>query len=213
MAQYRPLVDLNGHTGMGGKTVPYLVDRIYGGKGWAGMPSKWAMMPFNNNWLASLFLSMDQVAIDSVGFDFLSQQWPDQTLGNEAVQDYLHEMALANNPPSGMVYEPEHDGVAMASQGVHEHWNNVTQKHTAQGTGVLLKWTHFAWNDAYEVYRSGSPYFTPDETSHVGDVTPRERVSRHPVGQHTVLPDPRQQNGLGVISNRTGKFQFDLTVP
>ena len=43
MAQYRPLVDLNGHMGMGGKTVLYLVDGIYGGKGWAGTPSKWAM--------------------------------------------------------------------------------------------------------------------------------------------------------------------------
>ncbi len=34
---------------------------------------------------------------------------------------------------------------------------------TTQGTGVLLKWTHFAWNDAYEVHRSASPYFTPAE--------------------------------------------------
>ncbi len=77
MGQYRPLVDLNGHKDMGGKTVLYLVDGIYGGKGWAGAPSKWALAPFNNNWPASLFLSMDEVAIDSVGFDFLSQQWAD----------------------------------------------------------------------------------------------------------------------------------------
>ena len=135
-AQYRPLVDLNGHTGMGGKTVLYLVDGIYGGKGWAGTPSKWAMPPFNNNWPASLFLSMDEVAIDSVAFDFLSQQWPEHALGNEGVQDYLHEMALANNPPSGTVYDPEHDGVAMVSQGVHEHWNNVTQKQYTRNIGT-----------------------------------------------------------------------------
>ena len=38
--------------------------------------------PFNNNWPASLFLSMDEVAIDSVGFDFLSQQWPDPVLNS-----------------------------------------------------------------------------------------------------------------------------------
>ena len=135
-AQYRPLVDLNGHTGMGGKTVLYLVDGIYGGKGWAGTPSRWAMAPFNNNWPASLFLSMDEVAIDSVAFDFLSQQWPEHALGNEGVQDYLHEMALANNPPSGTVYDPEHDGVAMVSQGVHEHWNNVTQKQYTRNIGT-----------------------------------------------------------------------------
>ena len=136
MAQYRPLVDLNGHTKMGGKTLLYMLDAIYAGKGWAGIPSKWAMAPFNNNWPASLFLSMDQVAIDSVAFDFLSQQWPEHALGNEGVQDYLHEMALADDPPSGTVYEPEHDGIAVASQGVHEHWNNATQKQYSRNIGT-----------------------------------------------------------------------------
>ncbi|MEI2688266.1 MAG: DUF362 domain-containing protein [Anaerolineae bacterium] len=136
MGQYRPLVDLNGHAQMGGKTLLYLVDAIYGGKGWAGVPAKWAMAPFNNNWPGSLFLSMDQVAIDSVGFDFLSQQWPDLALGNEGVQDYLHEMALANNPPSGTFYDPERDGTRLASQGVHEHWNNPTDKQYSRNLGT-----------------------------------------------------------------------------
>ena len=149
MGQYRPLVDLNGHKGMGGKTVLYLVDGIYGGKGWAGTPSKWAMAPFNNNWPASLFLSMDEVAIDSVAFDFLSQQWPDQALGNEGVQDYLHEMALANDPPSGTFYDPEHDGTRMASQGVHEHWNNATDKQYTRNLGT--------GNGIELVYLNGSP--------------------------------------------------------
>ena len=140
MAQYRPLVDLNGHVGMGGKTLLYLVDGIYGGKSWDGIPYKWNMPPFGvgavANWPASLFLSMDEVAIDSVAFDFLSQQWPDHALRNEGVQDYLHEMALANNPPSGTIYDPERDGVSMASQGVHEHWNNVTQKQYTRNIGT-----------------------------------------------------------------------------
>jgi regulation of enolase protein 1 (concanavalin A-like superfamily) len=136
MGQYRPLVDLNGHAQMGGKTLLYLVDAIYGGKGWAGVPSKWAMAPFNNSWPGSLFLSMDQVAIDSVGFDFLSQQWPDLALGNEGVQDYLHEMALANNPPSGTFYDPENDGTRLTSQGVHEHWNNPADKQYSRNLGT-----------------------------------------------------------------------------
>ena len=136
MGQYRPLVDLNGHAQMGGKTLLYLVDGIYGGKGWAGVPYKWAMAPFNGQWPASLFLSMDQVAIDSVSFDFLSQQWPDLALGNEGVQDYMHEMALADNPPSGTFYDPEHDGVRMASQGVHEHWNNPIDKQYSRNLGT-----------------------------------------------------------------------------
>ncbi len=136
MAQYRPLVDLNGHAQMGGKTLLYMVDAIYGGKGWAGVPYKWTMAPFNGQWPASLFLSMDQVAIDSVGFDFLSQQWPDLALGNEGVQDYLHEMALANNPPSGTFYDPERDGTRLLSQGVHEHWNNPTDKQYSRNLGT-----------------------------------------------------------------------------
>jgi regulation of enolase protein 1 (concanavalin A-like superfamily) len=136
MGQYRPLVDLNGHSGMGGKTILYLVDAIYGGKGWAGAPSKWAMTPFNSNWPGSLFLSMDVVALESVAFDFLAQQWPDLALGNEGVQDYLHEMALANNPPSGTFYDPERDGTRMTSQGVHEHWNNPTEKKYSRNLGT-----------------------------------------------------------------------------
>ena len=143
MAQYRPLVDLNGHQGMGGKTVLYLVDGIYAGKGWAGVPSTWSMTPFGGDWPSSLFVSMDEVAVDSVAFDFLSQQWADLALAAEGVQDYMHEMALANNPPSGTFYDPEHDGQAMASQGVHEHWNNPVDKQytrnlSPSGTGIEL---------------------------------------------------------------------------
>ena len=70
MAQYRPVVDLNGDTGMGGKTLLYMIDGMFGGKDWSGAPSKWAMAPFNNNWPASLFLSMDQVAIELGGVRF-----------------------------------------------------------------------------------------------------------------------------------------------
>ena len=136
MAQYRPLVDLNGHQGMGGKTVLYLVDGIYAGKGWAGVPSTWSMTPFDGNWPSSLFVSMDEVAVDSVAFDFLSQQWADLALAAEGVQDYMHEMALANNPPSGTFYDPEHDGQAMASQGVHEHWNNPIDKQYTRNLGT-----------------------------------------------------------------------------
>ena len=136
MAQYRPLVDMNGHAGMGGKTLLYLIDAVYGGKGWSGAASKWAMAPFSNHWPASLFLSMDQVAIDSVGFDFLSQQWSDLVLATEGVQDYLHEMALADSPPSGILYDPENDDIAMSSQGVHEHWNNTTDKRYTRNLGT-----------------------------------------------------------------------------
>jgi hypothetical protein len=150
MGQYRPLVDMNGHKGMGGKTLLYLIDAIYGGKGWAGNDaSKWSMTPFNDHWPSSVFLSMDQVAIDSVAFDFLSQKWPDLVLATEGVQDYLHEMALAHDPPSGAFYDPERDGTAMVGQGVHEHWNSATDKQYTRNLGT---------GDGIElVYLNGSP--------------------------------------------------------
>jgi len=146
MAQYRPLADLNGHAGMGGKTLLYMLDGIYSGRDFNGIPSKWAVLPFCSKptcgttetyWPTSLLLSMDQVAIDSVAFDFLSLRtdWT-EVLAAEGVQDYLHEMALADNPPSGTFYDPEGDGTRLASQGVHEHWNNATDKKYTRNLGT-----------------------------------------------------------------------------
>jgi hypothetical protein len=158
MGQYRPLVDLLGQQGTGGKSVLYLVDAIFAGKDWNGIPSKWTLSPFNNNWPASLFLSMDPVAIDSVSFDFLSQKWPDQALKYEGAQDYLHEAALANDPPSGTFYDPERDGIAMASLGVHEHWNNPTQKQYSRnlGSGNGIELVYINATQAMSVARAGT---------------------------------------------------------
>jgi uncharacterized repeat protein (TIGR01451 family) len=136
MGHYRALVDLMGHEGLGGKTLLYLIDGLFGGRRWYSEPSKWAMPPFDGGWPSSLFLSMDPVAIDSVARDFLSQQWPEDVLMNEGVEDYLHEAALADNPPSGTKYDPEGDGTAMASLGVHEHWNNPDDKQYTRNLGT-----------------------------------------------------------------------------
>lgn len=136
MGYYRPLVDLMGNDYIGGKTLLYLVDGLFGGKGWNSVTSTWAMAPFNGDWPSSLFLSMDPVAIDSVAFDFMSQKWPEYVLLYEGVQDYLHEAALADDPPSGTCYDPEHDSVCLTSLGVHEHWNNATAKQYTRNLGT-----------------------------------------------------------------------------
>lgn len=143
---YRTLVDLMGHAHIGGKTVLYLIDALYAGQGWNGVPFKWNMMPFNGDWPSSLFASQDPVAIDSVAYDFLYAEWPDKVengnCGSNDVsleggaQDYLHEAALANDPPSGTVYDPENDGIALESLGVHEHWNNPTDKQYSRNLGT-----------------------------------------------------------------------------
>ena len=40
------------------------------------------------------------------------------------------------NPPSGTVYDPEGDGTRLASLGVHEHWNNPTDKQYSRNLGT-----------------------------------------------------------------------------
>jgi hypothetical protein len=57
-------------------------------------------------------------------------------------------MALANQPPSGTVYDPARTGKPLASLGVHEHWNNATdRKYTrnlGKGNGIELVQVKFA---------------------------------------------------------------------
>ncbi|NIQ10482.1 MAG: DUF362 domain-containing protein, partial [Phycisphaerae bacterium] len=136
---YRNMVDLMGHRDVGGKTVLCLIDGLYTGKHVAPdrLPQKWQMEPFNNDWCSSIFASQDQVAIDSVAFDFLVTEWPEAGgPAHAGTDDYLHEAALAANPPSQTFYDPERDGTRLASLGVHEHWNNPIDKKYSRNLGT-----------------------------------------------------------------------------
>jgi parallel beta-helix repeat protein len=78
-------------------------------------------------------------------------------------ENYLHEMALADNPPSGTVYDPEQDGTPLASLGVHEHWNNPIDKQYSRnlgtGDGIELVVPSFATADGpIENTTSGNKY-------------------------------------------------------
>jgi hypothetical protein len=137
LGHYRCLVDLMGSPALGDKTMLYLVDGLFGGYFWDSHPRKWNSAPFNGNWPASLFASQDPVAIDSVCYDFLLAEWPNivnngkETAGTAlqgGAEDYLHEAALADHPPSGTVYDPGQRGGPLPSLGVHEHWNNTADK-------------------------------------------------------------------------------------
>lgn len=136
---YRCLVDITGHPDFGGKTVLYILDMLYSGTGWEGNPVKWQMAPFNDDWPSSVLVSMDPVAIDSVAYDFLRTEWSDLVLDNDfegGAEDYLHEAAQANNPPSGTFYDPTKSGQRLGSLGVHEHWNNATEKKYSRNLGL-----------------------------------------------------------------------------
>jgi hypothetical protein len=140
MGHYRPLVDLMGHAHIGGKTLLYLIDGLYAGHHpHDDAPTKLNSAPFNGDWSSSLFVSQDPVAIDSVAFDFLWAEpgWDFDThmAGGE---DYLHEAAQVDNPPSGTFYDPDHSGdvTRLASLGVHEHWNNPKDKQYSRNLGT-----------------------------------------------------------------------------
>jgi hypothetical protein len=150
IGNYRANVDLMGHPKLGGKTMLILIDGLFAGRSWDSQPIKWDMAPFNTDWPSSIFLSQDQVAADSVAFDFMDYEWdaaPSNINGHpqySGTDDYLHEAALIPDPCSWVNYDPNDDGGLTQSLGVHEHWNNAIDKEYSRnldpinGTGIEL---------------------------------------------------------------------------
>jgi uncharacterized protein (DUF362 family) len=135
MGTYNPFVDLIGHKDLGGKTMLFLIDALYGANDVNNPPSRFQLAPFNNRWSSSLFASQDPVATDSVGLDFLNSEFGSQGFMNKS-DNYLHEAALANSPPSGTFYKPNGDGVRLSSLGVHEHWNDAGHRQYTRNLGT-----------------------------------------------------------------------------
>lgn len=155
---YRGFVDIMGHKDLGGKTILYLIDGLWGSTNWGHPPVKWAMSPFDNKWPNSLFLSQDPVAIESVGYDFLFNEFDEdhptegEFVGDDkgpfpqfaGTDDFLHQAADITARPVDIDYDPENDGSILGSLGTHEHWNNATDKKYSRnlnpetGTGIEL---------------------------------------------------------------------------
>jgi len=146
--KYRVLVDLMGSKYLGQNTVLYMVDGLFGGgasetKG----PVKYFMSPFNNDWCNSIFISQDQVALESVCYDFLRTEWNGITKHNAlnnvpengpnmfGVDDYLHQAADSANWPKDISYDPDNSGKPLSSLGIHEHWNNAENKQYSRNLG------------------------------------------------------------------------------
>jgi len=152
MGIYRHIVDYMANKYLGGNTLIYIVDGLWSGRNWDGVIEKWQMPPFNNDWTSSLFLSQDPVALESVGFDFLYNEYKTypSAHGNKnyplvsGVQDYIYQAADPVNWPAGIKYDPssaDHSS-PVGSLGVEEHWNNSTDKQYTRnlgtGTGIEL---------------------------------------------------------------------------
>ncbi|MFN8206978.1 MAG: DUF362 domain-containing protein [Bacteroidales bacterium] len=146
---YRVLTDLMGHERLGRNTLLFVVDGLWAGIEATDMPVKWKSAPFNNDFPNSLFVSQDEVALESVCLDFLRAEATVNTAFKNrplfpAVDDYLHQAADSANWADGITYDPEGDGSPMPySLGVHEHWNNSTDKKytrnlSPEGKGIEL---------------------------------------------------------------------------
>lgn len=142
MGIYSPLVDLMANAHLGGKTVLYMLDAIICAPGEGASitekNARWQQTPFNGHYTASVFVSQDPVAIDSVGADFLNNE-PAVTGNNSAAKDitnenYLHEAGLVSHAPSGTVYT-DGNGHTVENLGVHEHWNNSEEKLYSRNLG------------------------------------------------------------------------------
>ncbi|NMC37556.1 MAG: DUF362 domain-containing protein [Bacteroidales bacterium] len=146
--KYRVMVDIMGSRYLGQNTMLYIVDGLFGGgadetKG----PVKYFMEPFNGDWSSSIFMSQDQVALESVCYDFLRTEWdgvhkhdPSNSVfeigpSMYGVDDYLHQAADSKNWPEGIIYDPDNCGQPLASLGVHEHWNNAIDKQYSGNLG------------------------------------------------------------------------------
>ena len=133
--RYTPLVDWMGHENIGENTLIFFIDGLYGNKEVGGnVDNKWSMEPFNNHWPASIFASLDMVAIDSVALDFLLGEFGD-SLTWYYPDTYLREAANPDPAPSGTNYDPEQDGIICNSLGVVEHWNSATDKKYSRNLG------------------------------------------------------------------------------
>ncbi|MGE5810797.1 MAG: T9SS type A sorting domain-containing protein [Ignavibacteria bacterium] len=153
---YRVQVDLMGDEILGGKNLLYLMDALWAADHELGSPKKFQSAPFNNDWMSSIFLSLDPVAIESVGYDFLQAEFTDERNNSDGagqyiqmngVEDYLHQASDPSNWPDSILgadgiiypfkgYDPEGDGTLLASLGAHEHWNNLTDKKYSRNLGT-----------------------------------------------------------------------------
>ena len=140
---YRVQVDLMTQSLLRKKNLIFLLDALWGTDYEQDKPLKWQMAPFNNTYSSSVFASLDNVAIESVGYDFLRSEFTVARITGRyafvqmrGADDYLHQAADSTNWPAGIKYDPDSTGVHIYSLGVHEHWNNATDKKYSRNLGT-----------------------------------------------------------------------------
>jgi hypothetical protein len=135
--KYRHFVDLLGHEDLGGNTMLNIGDFLWSGHQAWTTPDKFTTAPFLNDYPSSILVSMDPLAVESVGLDFIqTQSWGDPYATITGVDDYLFQAADSSYWPRGINYDPENDGSVLESLGVFEHWNNDEDKQYSGNLGM-----------------------------------------------------------------------------
>jgi hypothetical protein len=188
MGIYRHITDYMAHAKLGGNTLIFIVDALWSARNWDAVVEKWQMPPFNNDWTSSLFISQDPVAIESVGFDFLYNEYKDYPKSHgsvnfplvEGVQDYIHQAADPTTWPAGIKYDPNSASHSspIGSLGVHEHWNNSTNKQYTRNLGT---------GNGIELFGVPSSLITTGVKDYLTDKTNTLSVYPNPVNNVTTL--------------------------
>ncbi len=141
--KYRHTVDYMGHEETGGKGLIYIIDGIWAGESWEGWIKKFKSDPFNNDYPNSIFVGQDPVALESVCYDVLFNEYVTDPAKAKypidmkvEIADYLKQCASSDFWPNGIQYDPEGDGTPLESLGVFEHWNNATDRQYTRNLGT-----------------------------------------------------------------------------
>ena len=197
---YRVQVDIMMHKLLGGKNLIIIIDGLYPSDDALGVPGKWKSPPFNNNWCSSLFMSLDPVAIESVCLDFLRTEYNGPTPAESrpnwfGVDDYLHQAADSSLWPVNIIYDPDNDGVLIASLGVHEHWNDSLRKQYTRNLGT---------GNGIELYKAHEPH------SGIAGNAPMLNVSvfPNPAGNWLQIDDPGCKGLKYLLTDMSGKIRL-----
>ncbi len=204
---YRHTVDYMGHKDTGGKGLIYIIDGIWGGENWSGYISKFVSDPFNNDYPNSIFIGQDPVALESVGFDILFEEYA-QDNNKEPypiemkfeIADYLSQCASSDFWPFDIDYDPEGDGSLLESLGVFEHWNNAVDRQYSRnletGAGIEL------------IYVDGEQVGIKNKLSQTLELS----VSPNPFSDYTLfsIPGESKENSKLQIFNLKGQLVNEL---